>query len=58
MKTQEEIEQLAKEQKGCSKEYCDSIDDQVVATVMGELDGIMSELKTILQDKLNNLEEE
>jgi hypothetical protein len=34
------------------------IDDQVVATVMGELDGIMSELETILQDKLNNLEEE
>jgi archaellum component FlaC len=28
MKTQEEIEQLAKKQKGCSKEYCDSIDEQ------------------------------
>ena len=28
MKTQEEIEQLAKKQKDCSKEYCDSIDEQ------------------------------
>ena len=28
MKSKEEIEQLAKKQKGCSKEYCDSIDEQ------------------------------
>ena len=28
MKTKKEIEQLAKKQKGCSKEYCDSIDEQ------------------------------
>jgi len=28
MKSKEEIEQLAKKQKGSSKEYCDSIDEQ------------------------------
>lgn len=34
------------------------IDDQVVTSVMGELDSIVLELETLLQDKLNNLEEE
>lgn len=38
MKTQEEIEQLAKKQKGCSKEYCDSIDEQY-GYLNGYIDG-------------------
>ena len=38
MKTQEEIEQLAKKQKGCSKEYCDSIDEQY-GYIDGYIDG-------------------
>ena len=38
MKTKEEIEQLAKKQKGCSKEYCDSIDEQY-GYLNGYIDG-------------------
>lgn len=38
MKTTEEIEQLAKKQKGCSKEYCDSIDEQY-GYLNGYIDG-------------------
>ena len=38
MKTEEEIEQLAKKQKGCSKEYCDSIDEQY-GYLNGYIDG-------------------
>jgi hypothetical protein len=38
MKSKEEIEQLAKKQKGCSKEYCDSIDEQY-GYLNGYIDG-------------------
>ena len=38
MKSREEIEQLAKKQKGCSKEYCDSIDEQY-GYLNGYIDG-------------------
>ena len=38
MKSKEEIEQIAKKQKGCSKEYCDSIDEQY-GYLNGYIDG-------------------
>ena len=38
MKSKKEIEQLAKKQKGCSKEYCDSIDEQY-GYLNGYIDG-------------------
>lgn len=38
MKSKEEIEELAKKQKGCSKEYCDSIDEQY-GYLNGYIDG-------------------
>ena len=52
MKLQEEIEQLAKKQKGCSKEYCDSIDEQY-GYLNGYIEGYtqcQEDMQTLLND--------
>lgn len=51
MKTQEEIEQLAEKQKGCSKEYCDSIDEQC-GYLNGYIDGYTQCQEDIVKDFL------
>jgi len=53
MKTQEEIEQLAKKQKGCSKEYCDSIDEQY-----GYLNGYIDGYTQCQEDMADEIEKQ
>ena len=55
MKTQEEIEQLAKKQKGCSKEYCDSIDEQY-GYLNGYIDGY-TQCQEDMADKVFTLDD-
>ena len=55
MKSKEEIEQIAKKQKGCSKEYCDSIDEQY-GYLNGYIDGY-TQCQEDMADKVFTLDD-